>query len=342
MSKIEKIDWIRNPLVEFYIKKLGLTFTQLTAVELSVIEMGSNPGRISQAINDEHVDNLRDCMRAGNPFFKPTLVRVGKDGPLQVADGYHRVVAVDREGLTTLDAYVVTTEDEEKLFLLANTLNSLNGWDTDLSTKVQQALILMEKFGTSVDDAAASCMVGANRVRDAITREAGRKRAGELGVSTHAIGRYNTSHWKSFQRLKNDEVFKAATSAFRHMDGQQVAAAIKSVLEAKTEAAQLKAVDKAAGKLSSAKPAKTETASKDTTPADVPTGTKVKQPRDTAQRDKKRLALRRSIDTEVYKLNETLRKVRTLGAAYPTAEEKNRIGDDMRTTIKHMRRLLRS
>lgn len=77
-------------------------WTYRPAVPLDSIDMARRPGGRDQG----KVAAIADAVTAGKPMEPVVLVDV--DGKLQIADGYHRTLAFQRAGKTSVAAYVAT------------------------------------------------------------------------------------------------------------------------------------------------------------------------------------------------------------------------------------------
>jgi hypothetical protein len=296
------VEWIPNPLEEFEVKKqLDLTMRRRNGIAISDIQPSKNIGRLAQAIDPDHTDRLRACYQQGNPFYMPVLVENPDTKALAVANGDHRLDMCRKEGVTSIDAYVVVTDDKQKIFLLCNVLNALNGNPPTTAERVQGALAYMEEFKMSAQDAAAQFKVGASQVNSARAIEQGRNRAESLGVSANTTKKYSAAHWKQLNRLKqNDEVFAAAVRSFSHFDAAEAKTAIDKVLNQRNEAGQLDQVAKAVQK--QAHVHRAPTAAPATSAAAAPAKGKTAA----ASREDKHLASRRKVSRAITALAEVL------------------------------------
>lgn len=160
----------------------------------------------AQPLNLPTVERYVDALEAGD-VFPPIVVRelTGPDGHQLVnLGGNHRTRAHIDAGRKTIDAWVVTIEDDVAALELAFHDNAAHGLPTSEEERITHALVLMD-HGRSTSLAARTVGIAPSRLYGHLERRKVAKRAADLGL-TSQLSKIGVSVQARLGSVKDDRI----------------------------------------------------------------------------------------------------------------------------------------
>jgi len=104
-------------------------------------------------LDKEVASDFALAMAAGDIFPRVVLLERGKEKI--ILGGNHRIAAIEELHAETLEAYLISTDDEKALGLLPRILNRGHGIPQERKEAIGHAIYAMKEFGIDVEEAAA-------------------------------------------------------------------------------------------------------------------------------------------------------------------------------------------
>jgi len=179
-------------------------------------------------------------MERGDSFPMVVVRKAGKSNYV-IVGGNHRCAAAELKGITSIEAYVISTNDGYVIDILPRVLNRRGGRRTSKDEAFTHALYAIQKYNVTAKAAAEAFGVSEKAIYTKLTINEARERLISLGIPAQS------STDRLLQQLSvvsNDNVMaSAANLAIRaKLNGDESAAFIKAVRQGRTEASQMAVV----------------------------------------------------------------------------------------------------
>jgi ParB-like chromosome segregation protein Spo0J len=236
--------WRPDFPAEQLLGRLGVTWEYRPSIPVNLIPTRrslSIQNRLTERLDDALVEQYAVAMSQGSAF--PALVGFAEaDGSYTLAGGNHRLAAALREGLSTVDLYVIRTSDAEVRRRVTLTLNQVNGDKPSQADTLVQALAMKKETGRSYEDVAQYFMLPTDRLRRAGALERAGERLAAAGLDSR---RFAQRTLQRFATVENNNVLRAVaelTTTYRLVD-TEVKEVLEAVRDEGTEADQLSVVE---------------------------------------------------------------------------------------------------
>lgn len=252
---VRSVKWTDDPSAEKVFKdnKLKAVIEEVDLKDMAAWD--ENParptfGRSQSAVNAEKVSEYALAMKNGDVFPRCVLVRAKKK--LYLAGGHHRIPAAKEIGDTSIEAYIVETDDEFTLQSLPIELNIRHGQGYSTEDRLTFALDKIKNFSISIADASRRYNVPAGQINTKkIADEVGSTLAklGVVGINQTALVRLNV--------LKDNEnllVSAARLAKDASLNAEQVTDLTTSVRKQKNESAGIAEIERRRAELAAIAP----------------------------------------------------------------------------------------
>ncbi len=237
---------MRNATYEQALTKQGITFTYHENISLEDIDRAKgirNQARLLVPIEDELVSSYALAYQDGMEFPPLVLHRFGK-GRYVPVDGNNRLAACEKIKRLSHDAYVVEVQDQMVVDRLTWTFNNLvNGKRLGKEECLEHAISFCQKYGYTQEASAKEWGLPLYTVRKAV-------RANKLREVLQRHGVKKMPNDNNLDRLSpleavGEDVFVAAATVVAEsgVGEQECLDLVRSVKQARTNEAKLKAVD---------------------------------------------------------------------------------------------------
>ena len=148
---------IENKLNQYKIEYDYVYESKLDEIEIS--DTARDNIRPNLPFNREVIRGYRtDIENSENGYqtaMAAVVLHIAPSGPkgFGLVDGMQRLAAAQGCGVDTVDAYVLQTDNENVITSLQRTLNTLNGWRTSETERIEQGLHLIQRNGYDPSDA---------------------------------------------------------------------------------------------------------------------------------------------------------------------------------------------
>lgn len=146
--------WSRNSQVETLLQQVGLEFVYQTTIPISRIDFAAsrrNNPRFNEALDPDIVEQYRTKLASGVDFPAPVLIKSDPNGPgnqpLLILAGNHRLDGAIRNGLSDVDAYVVTKWSQKGIDLFIRADNLTHGKGYTEEQKIEHVVFLHFRYG---------------------------------------------------------------------------------------------------------------------------------------------------------------------------------------------------
>lgn len=239
-----KRQWCDDINAEFLIKEVaGLTW-QIETIKLNDIDWKAsayNCARLSEALNEERIDEYAMCMRRGDVFPRIVVER-GEEGYV-ILGGNQRCAALKRieDDPRHVEAYVVNPLVSATRELLLRSLNSRHGWGDTKQDRIEHAVYLVMEKGVSAELASIAMAVSDKSVNDKIRAENARAELARKGIASNS---FNQQSLLALNRVNDENTqLKLAQIVQEYKPiGDKVTNAVKAVLSCKSRAATQKEI----------------------------------------------------------------------------------------------------
>ena len=228
---------MKDPIREAWLIKHGWEFEYRPDVQLSRIlldKSASQQIRMSETIDHAHAGRLKLALSDGAKLPPVLLARVDKDGSFYVADGVHRISAVQANGVSAIDAYVITNvHTEDDLENLRRTANAPGGKGFSVEEAIRQALYLVQRQGWTSVRAAKSMHVSETSISKHLRVGAVGERAA-MAAPGVTLSKISQDTLDAIGRIRRDDLFReaivlAARGAFNRENSRQLAGEAASI-----------------------------------------------------------------------------------------------------------------
>jgi hypothetical protein len=235
---------MKDPRTEAWLSREGVAFEYLDQLPLALIDEAksqANQARV-EALDPGLVKDYETLIEAGTQF-PPIVVYLVNSSKYVIIDGNHRYTAYKNKDVARSDAYLVKTSDRFILERLTRAANQTNGKRASENEVLQSALQLVERYGRTVAEVAASFGIPPSRLHSLVRTSATRNRLRAMNQPREADRLLGTTA-AILATIDNDRVLKEAAIATVEggMTGAQVTELIHDIAAGRTEMDQLMAV----------------------------------------------------------------------------------------------------
>jgi hypothetical protein len=235
--------WTCEKAVEALLDRLGMQWEYVAGVCTGLIDQVAslqNQARIGVALKQDTVVEYAVAMLEGAVF--PALVAFPlPNGTYILAGGNHRFAAAREAGRTTVDLYVIRSNDEAMRRLITVSLNTLNGIRPDRADTLMQAVQMVQQYNRQPTFVAAHFGLPLTTLTAELRAIATRNRLRAAGVSTAPVAK---THLDRMAQLENDNVLRevAVIQSEVQLPDSELRKLIADVKGQRTEAGQLAVV----------------------------------------------------------------------------------------------------
>lgn len=242
-----KLTWCADLKAESDLERMAVQFEvkKITVGQIDFSESQVNGARLNDALVNYLIEDYMTAMRHGDTFPRP-VVYAGKGGWVilsgnQRCEAVRRLINEDEVGKTTrIEVYVVGTEDQFLLEIIARSGNVGHGGRSEKQERLMHAIYAVRSLGMATKDAAKIFIVTETSISMHIRAEKQRSELANRGVNTEGI---STTILADLTRLDIDVGTKVGHLVAQHRPGgDRVRSLVKGLLKAQTATGRLRQV----------------------------------------------------------------------------------------------------
>lgn len=229
-------EWMPDPKVESLLTRLGVTWDYLS-VNINLVDAAasrSNQARLSDVLDESRVEEYAEAMKRGDTF--PALVgHALGDGTFFLNGGNHRLAAGRRSGRTSVELYLLKTNDAGMRHLVTVLLNTLEGVRPSRADLLAQCIYTIDQYGYEVAETARQFGLPHSAVQTERRRIVTRGRLESAGLDPSSFG---GRMLETLHTVSNDVAFRetAKLVASAKLPEPQARLLVNEVRDQRTEA----------------------------------------------------------------------------------------------------------